>query len=41
VNHEGTLKGIHLTYTTINTCSEDVTASKEPSPLSVNILVLI
>jgi hypothetical protein len=37
----GRLKEIHLNYTTMNACSEDVTASKAPYPLSMNILVLI
>jgi len=37
----GRLKEIHLNYTTINTCSEDVTASKAPPSLSMHILLLI
>ena len=36
----GKLKEIHLNYTTI-AWSEDITASKAPSPLSINILVLM
>ena len=37
----GRLKEIYLHYTTINACSEDVTASNSPPPLLMNILVLI
>ena len=37
----GRLKEIHLNYTTMNACSEDVTASKAPSPPSMSMLVLI
>src|SRR6266699_7029858 len=37
----GRLKEFCLNYTTMNTCSEDVTASKAPPPLSMNILLLI
>ncbi len=37
----GRLKEFRLNYTTMNTCSEDVTASKAPPPLSMNILLLI
>ena len=35
------LKEIHFNYTTMNACSEDVTASNVPSPLLMNILMLI
>ena len=35
------LKEIHFNYTTMNACSEDVTASNVPCPLSMNILMLI
>jgi len=37
----GRLKEIHLHYTTINACSEDVTIYKASSPLSLSILMPI
>jgi len=37
----GRLKEIHLHYTTMNACSEDVTASKAPPPFSMSILAFI
>jgi len=41
VYHEGGLKEIHLSYTTIAASPEGVTGCKSPLPLSVGIPVLI